>query len=366
MSVGQIAGNAPYLVEVLARGIHSLSYNAEWNSYYPDLADPRWAEYVVWTLAPVALSKGFDGFFLDTVDAVETVSALQPNRAQAHRDGMVNLIRGLKNAYPTKQIILNRGFAVFDYVKTSVKGMLVEELFQRDDYSARNADGISQLLARIQPVKNAGLPVYVVDYVPAWDLGLADATAARISNLGFHPLIVPQELHGIILAPRLPVVAAPPNASVWAGSAYTYTATASGTPPLYYQWHCNGNAVAGAESPTLTCRISECSHAGNYSVVVRNAAGSIASGAGILAVNIQDADQDQMPDEWERQHGLQPSFAGDAQTDADNDNVSNLDEYRAGTNPRDSRSFLQASGRATGRQPGAAHDVCGCRSHLHD
>jgi hypothetical protein len=240
LSVGEIAGDAFYLADVKARGVKLLSYNSEWRSYYPDLSDVKWADYVVQVLAPKIVAKGFDGFFLDTVDAVETMMALQPGRAAEHRSGMVNLITRLKNAFPTKQIILNRGFAVFDSVKHQVKGMLVEELFQRDDYSSRSADGIAQLLARIAPVTAAGKPVYIVYYVPSSNLALAQETARRIANLGFHPVIIPRGIDGTVLAPAPkasapPVVPAPAPAPSPAPPATDQPATettASGVPKL--------------------------------------------------------------------------------------------------------------------------------------
>jgi sugar lactone lactonase YvrE len=47
-----------------------------------------------------------------------------------------------------------------------------------------------------------------------------------------------------------------------------------------------------------------------------------------------DADCDGLPDQWERDHGLNPNWAGDALLDLDGDGLSNLEEYALGTDPR--------------------------------
>ncbi len=54
----------------------------------------------------------------------------------------------------------------------------------------------------------------------------------------------------------------------------------------------------------------------------------------------RDSDGDGMPDTWEADHGLNPAV-DDAAGDKDNDGVSNLKEYGAGTNPDGSLSFPQ-------------------------
>lgn len=52
---------------------------------------------------------------------------------------------------------------------------------------------------------------------------------------------------------------------------------------------------------------------------------------------LSDADQDQMPDGWERVHGLDPALSEDAGADPDADGVNNLDEYRSLRDPNNDR-----------------------------
>jgi pectate lyase len=47
-----------------------------------------------------------------------------------------------------------------------------------------------------------------------------------------------------------------------------------------------------------------------------------------------DRDHDGMPDEWEKQHGLNPDDPGDSAKDADGDGYTNLEEFLNGTDPR--------------------------------
>lgn len=53
---------------------------------------------------------------------------------------------------------------------------------------------------------------------------------------------------------------------------------------------------------------------------------------------VLDADNDGLPDAWERKYGLNPQSALDAQADMDGDGFTNLEEFQAKTDPSDKNS----------------------------
>jgi len=57
----------------------------------------------------------------------------------------------------------------------------------------------------------------------------------------------------------------------------------------------------------------------------------------IISAKTKDSDFDGMPDEWENRYGLGINI-DDAAQDADSDGFSNLEEFNAGTNPKDETS----------------------------
>ncbi|MGN0856831.1 MAG: hypothetical protein ACI4QJ_05475 [Candidatus Spyradenecus sp.] len=78
-----------------------------------------------------------------------------------------------------------------------------------------------------------------------------------------------------------------------------------------------------------------------------SAGGTVDTGAYPLGFSI-DRDGDGLPDWWEARYGLDPLDAADAWGDPDGDEVANLEEYLAGTQPNHDDRLVEVWGLSTG------------------
>ena len=114
---------------------------------------------------------------------------------------------------------------------------------------------------------------------------LAGGYSAHVGNL---------VLHLAFLTPPL-ITTQPTNQTVTAGSNVTFSVTASGTLPLSYQWSFNGTNLSGATNTMLMLTNVQVSQAGNYTVLVTNAFGSILSSNAMLTVTLDHFAWDSIP-----------------------------------------------------------------------
>ena len=80
------------------------------------------------------------------------------------------------------------------------------------------------------------------------------------------------------------ITAQPTNQAVVVGGTANFSVTASGTPPLSYQWNFNDTNIVGATNTTLVLTNVQVGQAGNYAVLVFSAHGSILSSNAVLTV----------------------------------------------------------------------------------
>lgn len=209
LSAVEVAADAPYRKRFLGARIPVLGRNEAWKSDLADVSHPGWPK-LLGDLADEAAAKGFDGFFLDTMDSVDLIAEKHPARAQEMRDGLVRTVQELRRRHPDKKIVVNRGFSVLEAIRPSIDGLLAESLFQtyffdKKAYGEVPAGDTEWLMARLRQASADGLPVYVVDYVSPENPELAMATAGRIREAGFIPFVTTPDLFGDSLAPVRPV-----------------------------------------------------------------------------------------------------------------------------------------------------------------
>ena len=90
-------------------------------------------------------------------------------------------------------------------------------------------------------------------------------------------VIATNALPGVILMPQL-------NRVVDSGGSATFTGIGSGSPPLNYQWLCNGTNVPDATNASIIISNAQTNNSGNYALVVTNYAGSATSSVVSLTV----------------------------------------------------------------------------------
>lgn len=82
------------------------------------------------------------------------------------------------------------------------------------------------------------------------------------------------------------ITAQPQNQIQPPGSTVLFSVTATGTPPLRYQWQFNGTNILGATNAILTLTNVQSANSGNYAVIVSNGGGSVTSLSALLDVRI--------------------------------------------------------------------------------
>ncbi len=99
---------------------------------------------------------------------------------------------------------------------------------------------------------------------------------------------VPTPGFDFVPADQAPIITSQPqNQAVLSSQNAQFSITAGGSPPLFYQWLFNNSPMVGATNTLLLLTNIQPGQAGDYSAVVFNHAGSVASTAARLTVNRQ-------------------------------------------------------------------------------
>jgi hypothetical protein len=108
---------------------------------------------------------------------------------------------------------------------------------------------------------------------------------ANLANAGDNFLLIDNFSVSASLGLKAPaIVLQPESQTVQSGEIVLFTVSATGGLPLEYQWFRDGNALAGQTNNFLILLEAQPKDAGNYTVGVRNSAGTVTSSAAALTI----------------------------------------------------------------------------------
>jgi hypothetical protein len=170
--------------------------NKAWKTKVVDTSNPEWQAFFIEGVIKPLWDAGYRGFFLDTLDSYQLASSGDSVRMQ---EGMVQTIHEIQRRFPGARLILNRGFEIFGRLKGDVFAVAAESLFQGYSQDKKAYVEVPEkdrewLLARLNEVRSAGVPVIAIDYVPPGRRALARRTAERIRALGIIPWVADKDL----------------------------------------------------------------------------------------------------------------------------------------------------------------------------
>ncbi len=162
LSVGEVSPHRSYYSAIKGK---TLGKNQIWESYYLDLNDLETRE-VLFQQVDKIIAKGFEGLFLDTVDAFGTWGPLK-DQAGAY----ISFIAELKNRFPSLHIMQNSGYTLLDKSNEYINSIAIESIytdydFKKSHYRMRDEKSQKERVDILRDVNSKyDIPVIVIEYV---------------------------------------------------------------------------------------------------------------------------------------------------------------------------------------------------------
>ncbi len=171
--------------------------NKIWGSKIGDLRKKDYRNFII-KKAKEYTDRGFNNFFLDTVDSYIGVLKTQKEKAE-YEDAIIETVKEIKNLIPYGKIIINRGFEIMDRLKPYTDYIVAESMYfgynEDKKYIKMKEEDTIWLREKLNKAKELGYKVIVIDYLPEENYKERVEHARKIRGDGFIPYISNIELN---------------------------------------------------------------------------------------------------------------------------------------------------------------------------
>jgi len=194
LSLGEVNESRRYFNEFKEIGL--IGKNENHGSYYINLSENRIKEKFIDEIVPELLSYGYDGLFLDTIDAVAPYTL----RRSMEQD-MVDLISGIRSRNPDMLLIQNAGLFLLDKTATYIDAVTIEAVasgydFDKSEYQIKPETEYEERLEFIDSLhKNYKVPFLIIDFAENYETSLQ--VKSRLEDSGFPFFISNIEFRGL-------------------------------------------------------------------------------------------------------------------------------------------------------------------------
>ncbi len=208
VSVGEVHPGQGYSTRIQPAWL--MAENRVWGSKVLDQTQPAWQQFFLDEVIAPLWQRGYQGFFLDTLDSYQ-LAAKTPEARARQEAGLVSLIKAVKQRYPEARLILNRGFEILPQVRGEAFAVAAESLFGGWDQAQKRYVDVKEadrawLLAQLTKARDAlGLQAYAIDYAPPGKPEQARQYARQILEQGVEPYVTSGDLTSVGLGRIEPV-----------------------------------------------------------------------------------------------------------------------------------------------------------------
>lgn len=183
LSAGEAEPYRPWFNQVDGKWILGPSDSGE--AYFVDTNQAGWQDLMS-KITGEYVAKGYDGVFLDMVDAVDDYPQTVP--------GMIKLIQNLREDYLDILIVQNRGFTVMDEVASDINAVMFENLSTEydsdtDTYVKTWYDNKEAAEDLVELEEEDEIVVLALDYAAPGDHALAGYAIEIAKGYGFIPFV---------------------------------------------------------------------------------------------------------------------------------------------------------------------------------